>query len=163
MKRLALALMVLLFASVASATDADGWYSNPDCTGRTTRALYPEMVAYFCVTDAATLNSFSNVLKTEGFIVFVTRIGDINQSAGGTGEVKVFETTLAGGTAVTSSTGLDQRGADVDGDGVEDTVSLNGAVSRGAINGFTAAGLTFQITTLPASGEQMVIAVTGVK
>lgn len=161
-----LIVLAFLFVATNPAFAADGWFYNKNCTRELTSdktAFGDRSVVYFCVTSAATLNSFSNVLSTEGRILFVTRIPDTTQTTGGSGEVKVFEHNGAPGATVSASTGLDQRAADPDGDGVEDTLSLNGAVSRGAINGFTAAGITLQITALPASGEQMVITVTGVK
>lgn len=164
MTRILTALVFLLAAGSASA--ADGWFANKDCTRSMTGSevgLANRQTMYFCVTSSATLNAFSPVLATNGYVLWITRIGDINQLLSGSGEVKVFETASAAGSSISASTGLDQRGADVDGDGIEDTLSLNGAVSRGAINGFTAVGITLQITALPAATEQMVIAVTGIK
>ena len=160
MRKLFLASFLLFISAPMFA--ANGWFSNPNCT-----VILPAGVltqnAYFCVDSAAVLNGFSPVLGTRGLLLYVTRTGDRGQLLAGLGEVKVFETLAVSGTTITVSTGLDQRGADVDGDGIEDTLSLNGAVSRGAINGFTAVGLTLQVTALPAATEQMVITVTGIK
>lgn len=162
----ATAVKCLAFAAILSLASpswaVNGWFSNPDCTGGSPSSLVSAPV-YFCADSTAVLNSFSSVLQTRGFVLYISRTGDRNQLLAGIGEVKVFEHPGAAGAAVTASTGLDQRGADVDGDGIEDTLSLNGAVSRGSLNGFTATGLTLQITALPAATEQMVITVVGVK
>ncbi len=153
-------IVSLLIATSASALS--GWFSRADCTGNVVTSLTTG-TAYFCADSAAVLNSFSSVLGTRGFVLYVTRTGDRSQTSAGIGEVRVYETQADPGSTVIVSTGLDQRGADVDADGIEDTLSLNGAPNRGAINEFTANALVLQITVLPAVSETMVIAVTGIR
>jgi hypothetical protein len=156
MKR-ALAILLFLFPSVSFA--ANGWFSNPDCTGTVLTTLV--RYAYFCADSAGTLNGFSNVLVTRGLRLEVTRIGDRTQSAAGTGEVRIFESAGTPGAAVTVSTGLPEISGDTTGDGIQDDNTLNGAANRRAIRGFYATGITIKLTTLPSGSEQLVIAVFG--
>lgn len=163
MKRLLLILGLCALGSPAFA--ATGWWSNPDCTGQEVKSLVNIKSAYFCIDSTSTLNAFSNVLRTEGVIIQFSRIGDRNQTAGGSCTVLPYETAGAAGAAVTSVTGLSAISGDINGDGIQDGASLNGQPNQIGLGygraGIKAVGITFQITSIALSGEQCVISVQG--
>jgi hypothetical protein len=165
MKKILLALALLLLASVAEAQTVTGWYKSQSCAaaGKIANAdLSLNVAAYYCINSTAGLNSFSPVLLTSGWVLDVVRAGDILQGAAGACQVELYAPFKGAGATVTTTTGIAPIRGDVDGDGVEESsYPLDGTQNQVALRGFLSPSLVFKVTTLPLAGEQCVIAVLG--
>ena len=153
-----LALALLLVAG--PALGADGWYGNPDGAGSTIKTLEVSQTnlvstAFFLISESASIGDLSTVLTTEqARSLELTLITDTGGTAG-TCEVRVYESFSHAGATVAAVTGIPQISNAVDGDGVQDDLSLDGAsANRRSIRGFMAYGLVVEVVVPPAAGEQ---------
>jgi hypothetical protein len=165
-KMLTLVALAVLLASPAVASN--GWYEGTG-TSDPIATLQPRggsrtNAAYFHIDSTATVGSFSKALSAPlASQVEVLLIPDHNQVASSsTCEVRIWATAAAGGTQITTASGLPQLSADTDGDGVQNDETLDGMTeNRRGLAFVGVPGITVEIVALPGAGEQCLLFVRG--
>lgn len=159
------ALGLLAIVSCEPALAANGWFSNPTCSGTalTSPTLAWKGELYYCAdVNSAAATFFSPVARTSAAGYFtINRIGDGTQSGAGACEFDVYEATSAAGTQPANITGLSPMNPDSTGDTVQDAVSQNGGANRRHLHGVRAVGVVLRFTVKAAGTEQCVVALLG--